>query len=132
MNELNMSIFNQLSANSALITALGGTAIYHLQAPEAKPLPYVVYSWQGGGDVNDNPHDDNESLRFVRAYAVKADQAGAIDALIKPLLHKAALTVTGYTIVFCFREDDFESVETLPSGVNTYAMGGIYRIRLTK
>lgn len=132
MNVLNAAIYSALSSNAALITALGGTAIYHLQAPESRPLPYVVYSWQGGGDVNDNPHGDNESLRFVRAYAATAQQAGAIDALIKPLLHKAALTVTGYTTVFCFREDDYESVETPTSGVNTYVMGGIYRIRLTK
>ncbi|MHB0968101.1 MAG: tail completion protein gp17 [Bellilinea sp.] len=132
MNVLNAAIYSALSSNAALITALGGTAIYHLQAPEAKPLPYVVYSWQGGGGVNDSPHDDNESLRFVRAYAATAQQAGAIDALIKPLLHKVALAVTGYTTVFCFREDDYETVETLTSGVNTYAMGGLYRIRLTK
>lgn len=132
MNVLNAAIYSTLSTNAALTSALGGTAIYHLQAPEAKPLPYVVYSWQGGGDVNDNPHDDNESLRFVRVYAATAYQAGAIDALIKPLLHKVTLTVTGYTTVFCFREDDYESVETPPNGKNTYVMGGIYHIRLTK
>lgn len=132
MNVLNSAIYTALSSSAALVNALGGTAIYHMQAPEKRPLPYVVYSWQGGGDVNDNPHGDNESLRFVRAYAATAQQAGAIDALIKPLLHKVALPVTGYTTVFCFREDDFESVETSPSGANTYAIGGVYRIRLTK
>ena len=132
MNAINSAIYSALSANSALITALGGTAIYHLQAPDNQALPYVVYSWQGGGGVNDNPHDDDESIRFVRAYAATAVQAGNIDALINPLLHKASLSVTGYRTVFCFREDDYESVDTPTNGERTYAMGGLYRIRITK
>jgi len=132
MNVLNAAIYSALSSNAALITALGGTAIYHLQAPEAKPLPYVVYSWQGGGDVNESPHGDNESVRFVRTYAATAKQAWEIDALIKPLLHNVALAVTGYTTIICRREDDYESVETSPTGVKTFTAGGLYRIRITK
>lgn len=132
MNEINAAIFSQLSGGTALTTALGGTAIYHAQAPDKAPLPYVVYSWQGGGLTNDNPHDDSETLRFVRAYAASAKTAGEIDALVQARLHKAALSITGYTLVFCWREDDYETVETMASGVKVYTAGGIYRIRITK
>ena len=68
----------------------------------------------------------------MRAYAATAQQASSIDALITARLHKAALTVTGYTTVFCFREDDYEAEDTPTSGAKTYAAGGIYRIRITK
>jgi len=132
MNAINAGIYSALSGGTALITALGGTAIYHLQAPDENALPYVIYSWQGGGDVNESPHGDNESVRFVRTYAATAKQAWEIDALIKPLLHNVALAVTGYTTIICRREDDYESVETSPTGVKTFTAGGLYRIRITK
>ena len=132
MNVINASLYSTLAAGTALTTALGGTAIFHLNAPEGRALPYVVYSWQGGGDVNESPHGDNESVRFVRAYAATAKQAWEIDALVKPLLHNVALTVTGYTTVMCRREDDYETVETDAANVRTYTAGGLYRIRVTK
>ena len=44
MNVINVAIQSALSGGTALITALGGTAIYHLEAPPLHPLPYVVYS----------------------------------------------------------------------------------------
>jgi len=71
-------------------------------------------------------------VRFVRTYAATAKQAWEIDALIKPLLHNVALAVTGYTTIICRREDDYESVETSPTGVKTFTAGGLYRIRITK
>ena len=133
MNELNAAILSQLSGGTALISALGGTAIYHLQAPDKAVYPYVVYSWQGGGMTNDNPHDDSETVHFIRAYsATSAKEANTIDALVSARLHKAALSVTGYTTVMCWREDDYETVETTSSGVKIYTAGGIYRIRITK
>jgi len=132
MNAINASLYSTLAAGTALTTALGGTAIFHMNAPEGRALPYVVYSFQGGGDVNESPHGDNESVRFVRVYAATAKQAWEIDALVKPLLHNVALTVTGYTTVICRREDDYETVETDAANVRTYTAGGLYRIRVTK
>lgn len=132
MNALNSAIYSQLSGGTALVTALGGTAIYHLQAPEKAPLPYVVYNWQGGGNVNVDSIDRNETIRFIRTYAVTAKQAGEIDDLVKARLDKVNFTVTGYNTVFSRREDDYESVETTPTGEMIYTVGGMYRIRITK
>lgn len=131
MNELNAAIYSQLKGGTALVTALGGTAIYHLRAPEKAPLPYVVFSWQGGGDLNIDPNTTNETVQFIRCYAAADAQAGTIDGLIKNLLHRQGLTVTGYNTVWCWREGDYETVETT-AGVNTYTQGGFYRIRITK
>ena len=69
MNELRNAIYSQLANGTALTAALGGTAIYHLHAPEGAALPYVVFGWQGGGDLNIDPNETNESVQFVRVYA---------------------------------------------------------------
>ena len=69
MKELRDAIYSQLSGGTALTSALGGTAIYHLHAPEGAALPYVVFGWQGGGDLNIDPNETNESVQFVRVYA---------------------------------------------------------------
>ena len=55
---------------------LGGTFIYHLQAPDSKALPYVVWNWQGGGLTPD--HDIISGLEWIRAYGTSAAQAGSI------------------------------------------------------
>ncbi len=131
MNELNAAIFSALSSGTALVGALGGTAIYHMQAPEGAALPYVVYSWQGGGRTNEVPNLTNR-VEFVRAYAANAAQAGTIDAYCKALLDNKTLTVTGWTNIWTVREDDYESVETPVNGVPVYAIGGMYRVILDK
>lgn len=131
MNALNAAIYTTLSGGTALVSALGGTAIYHLQAPDAADLPYVVFSWAGGGHVNETPGDRIEEVEFIRVYHTNAYQAGVIDGLIKARMHNQAISVTGYSTMLCQREDDFESVEQLPSGGQVYAMGGYYRIVIT-
>lgn len=131
MNALNQGIFTQLAGGTALITALGGTAIYHMQAPDNTALPFVVFSWAGGGDVNQTPSSGLEVVEFIRVYHTNAQAAGAIDDLVRARLHQQTLTVTGYTCMWCVREDDYESVEQTTSGVPVYTMGGNYRIAIT-
>ena len=131
MKELRDAIYSQLANGTALTAALGGTAIYHLHAPDGAALPYVVFGWQGGGDLNIDPNETNESVQFVRVYAAKDEQAGTIDGLIRARLHRQAITVTGYNTVYCWREGDYETVETT-AGSAIYTQGGFYRIRIKK
>ena len=131
MKELRDAIYSQLANGTALTTALGGTAIYHLHAPEGAALPYIVFGWQGGGDLNIDPNETNESVQFVRVYAATDAQAGTIDGLIRARLHRQNVPVTGYNTVYCWREGDYETVETT-AGSDIYTHGGFYRIRITK
>ncbi len=131
MNAINKAIYDQLAGGTALITALGGTAIYHLQAPDNVALPVVVFSWAGGGDTNETPATGQTVVEFVRVYHTNAYQAGVIDDLVRARLHKQSFSVTGGTAIWCAREDDYESVEQTASGVQVYTMGGNYRIAIT-
>ena len=128
---LNKAIYDRLAGGTALTALLGGTAIYHMQAPNNATYPFVVYSWQGGGQTNLVP-DLQDRVEFIRAYGTSGLQAGSADALINTLMHGATLTMTSWSTVTVMREDDYETVETPPSGVPVYTMGGFYRIMLDK
>ena len=130
MNELNAAIYSTLGAGTALTGLLGGTAIFHLQAPEGHTLPYVVFSKQAGGPENSHPDDARDYVYFIRAYASTAKAAGDIDAAVSALLHRKALTVTGWNNFWLAREGEYETVETTPGGVNVYTAGANYRIRI--
>jgi hypothetical protein len=130
-NVLNTAIFTKLTGGTALITKLGGTAIYELQAPDETPLPYVVWNVQAGGPRNDTHHDARDQVVFVRAYADKSKLAGEIDYEISQLLHRKAITVTGYNNFWTAREEDLALVENPPNHDKKYMAGGMYRIRLS-
>ena len=130
MNEINAGIYSTLSGGTALITALGGTAIYHHVAPEAKPLPYVVFNKQAGGPDNTHPDDARDYVYFVRGYASTAKAAGEIDAAVSALLHRKSINVTGWRNFWLAREVDIENAETDQTGDNVYSAGALYRIRI--
>jgi hypothetical protein len=128
---LNTAIYNKLTAGTALTALLPGTSsIYYLQAPDNASLPYVVWSYQGGGPTNDYPHDSRSEIVFVRGYAVTPALAGTIDAQISSLLHRGTLTVSGYTNWWLARDADVALIENAPDGTKVYMAGAQYQIKL--
>lgn len=130
LNVTNAGISSKLSSNSTLTTLLGGTFIYYQHAPDNQPLPYVVYSLQAGGPDNINPSDLRNQVYFVRGYAANRDLSGSIDAQCSASLHRATVTVSGYTNFWTVRETDFAMPILEPNGNRTYMAGAYYRIRL--
>jgi hypothetical protein len=128
ISALETGLYNKLVAQSSLITALGGTIIYAGLAPQPAPSKYVVYQWQGGGDANESPTRMRNLLYTVRGIATTAAAARAIDSAIDDALHKATLTVSGWTNIQTQRETDINFIEQDAGGVNRYHAGGIYRI----
>lgn len=135
MNALNTAIYSRLAGTSAITSLLaeGTASIFHLQAKNNAPLPYIVFSHQGGGDDNETANRTKNIVSYVRAYSgVSALQAGSIDAQIDEALHLVPLTVSGWTDFWLAREEDLETVETEPNGQKIYMQGGFYRVRLDK
>lgn len=133
MNELHAAIYSRLSGGTALINALGGTAIFHMQAREGQSYPYVVWNIQGGGDENLTPNRTKNYVLFVRCYSENsAAQAGSIDAQVDALLHLNPVAPSGWTGMWMARESDMETVEYEPSGSPVYMRGGMYRLMLDK
>jgi hypothetical protein len=138
INELKSAIYSRLNT-AAITNLLAGTtstfpsAIYHGQAEEGAPLPYLVYSLQGGGDENLSQNRTKNLVVFVRAYSgSSAAQAGSIDAQVDTALHLVPLTVSGWTDFWLARETDLETVQLEPSGRRIWMEGGMFRIRLDK
>lgn len=134
MNAIGNALYSRLQTTSALTTLLAGTtAIYHLRAPEGQAYPYVVFSIQGGGDMNMTAHRHKNLVYNIRAYSAdSALVAGSIDNAIDGALHLNPLTVSGWSNIWLAREQDIETVENAPSGLPIYMAGGLYRIRIDK
>lgn len=125
---LETAIYNKLAGQASLITALGGTAIYNQQAPQSPGSKYVVFQWQGGGDLNESPTRMRELLYTVQGIATTRAAAGTIDGAIDDALHKQTLTVTGWSNILCQRQTDISYIEQDAAGGSYYHRGGIYRI----
>lgn len=133
MNALNSGILSTLQGGTALTSLLsGGTAaINYMQAPDKSTFPYVLFSIQGGGDLNISPSRMKDELYFVRGYSKTSPaNAGTIDAQIDALLHNKTITVTGWTNYRTQRETDMENEEVNTAGEHIYMAGGVYRISI--
>lgn len=129
MNALNAGIYTTLSGGTAL-AALVGTALYYQAAPDGAALPYVKWSYQGGGPLNITASDMRDLLIYARGYASTPDMAGSIDAAVSALLHRQTITVSGYTNFWTARETEVHLEETTPAGEHIFSAGAIYRVRL--
>ena len=129
INALNTAIYSTLSGGTALIGALGGTAIYHGIAPEGRALPYVVWSYVAGGHENMTPNESVNAVIYVRAYAATAKQAATLDGYAAELL-ETTLTMTSWNNFWLAREESIVLPEIDEAGKTTWSCGAYYRVRL--
>ena len=101
-------------------------------APQGTNPPYVLFQWQGGGDVNDTPIRSRNVLYTVVGVASTVEKAGAIDTDIDAALHNQTLTVTGWANYWLARETDIQFVDLDEAGKVIYRTGAIYRAMLDK
>lgn len=126
------ALYNKLAGGTALITALGGTAIYADQAPDSVSLPYTIFSHSGGGPDTRAATTIRDNTWFVRSYASTKAEAANLDGLTDALLHKQSLSVSGWSNIWLVRELDQALVENPPNGEKIYMCGGIYRVKLSQ
>jgi hypothetical protein len=123
------ALYTVLAGGSALVSELGGSAIYSQQAPDGQAGKFCVFSHQGGGPEN-NPAGMRSNVWYVRAYADNEADARKIDGLIDAALTGVNFSVTGFTNFWTVREQDLSLVENLPNGKRKYSAGAFYRVRL--
>ena len=126
------ALYSKLAGDAALVSALGGSAVYHMLAPQGTSTPYVVFSYAGGGDENASPVRTRNLVYLVKTvtsgYSGHA-QGQEIDGLVDGLLHFGTLALTGWTSWWMARESDLALVET-QGGTVFWHHGANYRIRL--
>ena len=131
-NSMGSALFSALAGGAALVTALGGTAIYNTLAPQGASPPYVIFSHQAGGDDNTSPRRARSLVYLVKAVSSAGVlQAAEIDAEVDDLLHMGSLSVTGWGNYWTARETDVAYTED-SGGVLIWHTGGQYRIRIAE
>lgn len=124
------AVNTKLTGSTVLTTALGGTAIFAIQAPDGQAKPYVVWNWQSNVQENLTPSRMWNDILNVRVFTASKAQGGSIDGIIDGLLEGSAFTITGWTNFWTAREDAFQDVITEPNGQETFVTGGLYRVRI--
>lgn len=136
------AIYGKLAGDSTLNNLLGAAAdgyskaIYHDEAPENAPYPYVILSKSSGYPAPllafaDSPDKARIDIWMIKAVDrnTTADAVEAIDGRIETLLtaQAATLSVSGGTAVFLHRQSDVEYPE-VTNGVSYKHCGGLYRL----
>lgn len=126
------ALYSALAAGSALVSYMGGTAIYDSVAPQGAGTHFVVFNHQAGGDDNSSPRRALTLWYQIKAVSsVGPKDAGVIDGLVDTLLHGTVLTVTGFGNYWTTRESDVAYVDDT-AGQLWWHRGALYRIRLAE
>ena len=132
MNAVETALYSTLSAGTALISLLGGTAIYNGMIPRDADLPCVVFSHASGIEENLTPTRSSRMIYLVKGVADTMYEAGQIADAVDTLLHGTTITPTGYSNFWTAREMHVRYVETDPGGQIVAHSGGEYAIRIEK
>lgn len=118
-------------AGYAAGTALYGTRVYSQLAPQGATLPYVVFDYVAGGDLNDSPSRIVDVEYRVEAIGATQAAARTIAGHIEACLHNGTLSASGWNHIATTHIRPFSLQETT-DGVQYWRRGGFYRIRMSK
>jgi len=132
-----VSVLNDIEAGLHLrLTTTGGTAIwgskvYAVQAPQGTALPYVLVHYISGGDTNESPSRIVDAQYQVEAWSESQVQAKQMAAYIEAALRDQALTVSGWNHIATTQQGMIATVQN--EGQKQYwRRGADYRIRVSK
>ena len=139
MNEIQDGIFDRLIGSSD-ITDIVGTGedarIYRGMSPQSATFPNIVYRFEGGGDVTDNPSEGSNTLWLIQGVSdANQAEAGVLAGFIRGLFRRAKddVTVAGWVNIWTDIESLFETPLHDPdTGKDLWISGVFVRIRLTK
>lgn len=134
MNAINQALWNALTGGTlgTAVTALAGSQIYLINAPSGATPPYVIFAFQGGGEVHPSDLDEVNVVYRVEGIGMTNAQAAALDDAIRATLHKQTLSVTGWNSTDVTRREGFWQLLQQVAGQQVYRAGALYRIRLDK
>lgn len=132
MQALDAALYAQLATAATTLYSLVVARVYDALAPQGAAMPYVVFNVQAGGYLNLTPTDYGEWVYQVKGVAASQSVANSIDSAIATRLHNMALSVSGWTLVSCMRENEAPSYIEIVNGAPIFNRGSFYRIRASK
>ena len=126
---LDTAVFDTLNVAAVVNEATGG--VYNSMAPQGTEPPFVVFQAMSKSDEYwaFSSGRGGSAIYMVKAISRSPwpKEAGDIDTQIDSVLQDASLSVTGYSLLTCRREEDVYLVED-QNGVIYNHVGGLYRI----
>jgi len=128
------AVHDRLAGHAALITLLGGTAIFEAMAPQGADFPVVIFNVQVGSvpvrTLNRIAYENMVYLVKGVTVGPSAAGCGTVAKEIETALTAAPLSVTGYGHMLCHREQSVDFPEVI-DGVRYNHRGGLYRLQAT-
>jgi len=131
---LGSALYSRLCGTALGTLTAGGTAspsVFFEQAPDNQSTPYVVFLYPSELDNNQQSRRLKDVVVRVYGVANSPAVAGSLDSAIDTLLHRKALTMTGWTNLQLIRENGYQLVSTSESGIRYYTSGADYRAEIT-
>ena len=125
---LDTAIFSTLNVASVTNEATGG--VFNSVAPQGAEPPFVVFqAMSKTDDYFAYTGRGAEAVYMVKAIAQSPwpKSAGDIDTQVDSVMQDASLSITGFSLLSCRREEDIYLVED-QEGVIYQHVGGLYRI----
>lgn len=122
-----------LRADSSLVTLLGGSKVYHDEAPQGTAPPYIVLA-----NMSDVPIKvlGNVEVWSEDVFLVKGIDRSTSQATLEGVMNRADAvlngssgTVTNGTVFFCASEDAVKYIEHEPGGPVYQHLGRRWRIQ---
>ncbi len=110
-------------------TAMYGTRVYNMQAPEGVPPPFVVFTQIAGGNDNLTPNDSNDIVYQIMSVGATRAQAGSVNGFVQAAFGSVQyeLNVTGYSNYALFRQQAITRIDNI-GGTQFWRRGDNYRI----
>ena len=129
---LDSAMHTTLNVASIVDVATGG--VHNTTAPEHATLPYVIFqAFSKVDDYYSATKRGADALYMVKAISKSRwpKEANDIDTLIDTVLQDASLSISGFTLLWCRRQEDIYLVEHEASET-FHHVGGLYRIQVNQ
>ena len=98
--QLQQAVYGALSGNAPLAALLGGPRVYD-DVPHAAAYPFVTMGQTSSSDFGTATEDGEEHILSLHVWSAAGGrgEAQVLMGAIRDILHNAALTLSGHTLV---------------------------------
>ena len=98
--QLQQAVYGALSGNAPLAALLGGPRVYD-EVPHAAAYPFVTMGQTSSSDFGTATEDGEEHILSLHIWSAAGGrgEAQVLMGAIRDILHNAALTLSGHTLV---------------------------------
>lgn len=125
------AVITKLQAVSALTNIVGSNGFHDTIADTTETGAYVLLEYAAGGGDNTAPRRAFDIVLRIVGVSTVQQTARDIAGYIDDALHEQSLTISGWAVYDCQREDFYNDSDT-EGGETFYRKGAFYRIRADK